>query len=153
MKFDSELIKELMEAMELHQIKRLFLKKEECELELEKAGIESAVLPVSTAFAPQTFAQPVQTAPHQAAVPTENETTLSVTSPFVGTFYSAPSPQDSPYVQEGDQIDEESVVCIVEAMKVMNEVKSGVKGRVKKVLCKNGDPVEFGSEILIVEPT
>lgn len=153
MKFDSELIKELMEAMEQHEIKRLFLKKDDCELELEKAGVESAVLPVSTAFSPQTFEQPMPVTSQQAATPASNDTTLSVTSPFVGTFYSAPSPQDSPYVQEGDQIDEETVVCIVEAMKVMNEVKAGVKGRVKKVLCKNGDPLEFGSEILIVEPS
>jgi acetyl-CoA carboxylase biotin carboxyl carrier protein len=151
MKFDKELIQELMEAMGEHHVKRIYLKNNDEEIEIEKVGNE---LPV--AFSPSlTHVAPLQASAPSASVPDAPapSTDLAVTSPFVGTFYSSPSPQDPVFVKEGDMVDEESVVCIVEAMKVMNEVKSGVKGRVSKVLLKNGDPVEFGTEILLVDPT
>ncbi len=73
-----------------------------------------------------------------------------VTSPMVGTYYSSPSPDDAPFVKVGDRIDENTVVCIIEAMKVMNEVKSGVKGVVAEILPESGHPVEFGSKIIRV---
>ena len=74
-----------------------------------------------------------------------------ITSPMVGTFYSSPSPEDPPFVKVGDVVDEESVVCIVEAMKVMNEVKAGVKGTVVEILMEDSNLVEFGSKIFRVE--
>lgn len=74
-----------------------------------------------------------------------------VKSPIVGTFYVASSPDVDPFIQAGDQVDEDTVVCIVEAMKVMNEVKAGVKGRVAEVLVANGQPVEFGTKLIRVE--
>ena len=70
-----------------------------------------------------------------------------VDSPMVGTFYSAPSPDDPPYVKVGDEVDENTVVCIIEAMKVMNEVKAGKKGKIAEVLLDNSDAVEFGTHI------
>lgn len=70
-----------------------------------------------------------------------------VKSPMVGTFYSSPSPDDPPFVKVGDSINENTVVCIVEAMKVMNEIKAGVSGTVEEVLVENGHPVEFGTTL------
>jgi acetyl-CoA carboxylase biotin carboxyl carrier protein len=152
MKFDKELIQELMEAMGEHQVKRIFLKNKDEEIEIEKEGAEMPIgfAPSFTAAAPHAVPASASQAPAAESAPS---TDLPITSPFVGTFYAASSPQDDPFVKEGDHVDEESVVCIVEAMKVMNEVKAGVKGRVTKVLLKNGDPVEFGTEILHVDPS
>jgi len=75
-----------------------------------------------------------------------------ITSPMVGTFYNAPSPKDTPYVQEGDTIQPGDRVGIVEAMKMMNELESEISGRITKILVKNGQPVEYGQPLMIVEP-
>lgn len=75
-----------------------------------------------------------------------------VTSPMVGTYYSAPSPDDPPFVKVGDKITKDTVVCIVEAMKVMNEVKAGIAGTVAEILPESGHPVEFGTKLLRVIP-
>ncbi len=70
-----------------------------------------------------------------------------VTSPMVGTFYSSPGPDEPHFIQVGDKITKDTVVCIIEAMKVMNEVKSGVEGVVSAILVENGHPVEFGTKL------
>ena len=70
---------------------------------------------------------------------------------MVGTFYTAAGPESDPFVKEGDHIDENTVVCIVEAMKVMNEVKAGVKGVVRELLIEDGHPVEYGSKLIRIE--
>ena len=74
-----------------------------------------------------------------------------VVSPMVGTFYRAPSPDSAPYVKEGQEVAEESVVCIIEAMKVMNEIKAEVKGVVTEVLVENGAAVQFGQPLFRVK--
>jgi acetyl-CoA carboxylase biotin carboxyl carrier protein len=75
-----------------------------------------------------------------------------IESPMVGTFYRAPAPGAEPYVKEGDLIQKGTVVCIVEAMKLMNEIESEVGGRIVKVLAENGRPVEFGQPLFLVDP-
>src|SRR5579872_4527981 len=70
-----------------------------------------------------------------------------ITSPMVGTYYSAPSPDDPQFIKVGDRVDENTVVCIIEAMKVMNEVKAGMSGIVAEICIENGHPVEFGTKI------
>lgn len=75
-----------------------------------------------------------------------------ITAPMVGTFYTAPSPKDAAYVQEGDVIQPGDRVGIVEAMKMMNEIESEIGGRVARILVKNGQPVEYGQPLMIVEP-
>ena len=72
-------------------------------------------------------------------------------SPMVGTFYRSPSPDSEPFVVEGTQIDDESVVCIIEAMKVMNEIKAETRGVVTEILVENGEPVEFGQPLFLVK--
>jgi acetyl-CoA carboxylase biotin carboxyl carrier protein len=77
---------------------------------------------------------------------------LAITSPMVGTFYASPSPKDAAYIAEGDEVQPGDVVGIVEAMKIMNEIESEVAGRVIRVLVTNGQPVEYGQPLMIVEP-
>ena len=73
-------------------------------------------------------------------------------SPMVGTFYRAPSPGAKPFVEEGDIINPGDVVCIIEAMKLMNEIKAEVKGEIIKILVENGEPVEFGQPLFLIRP-
>jgi acetyl-CoA carboxylase biotin carboxyl carrier protein len=77
---------------------------------------------------------------------------VTVEAPMVGTFYRAPSPDAEPYVREGDSIKEGQVLCIIEAMKLMNEIESKVSGRVIRVLAENGQPVEYGQPLFLIEP-
>ncbi len=76
-----------------------------------------------------------------------------ITSPMVGTFYRAPSPGADPFSDVGTTIDEESVVCIIEAMKVMNEIKAEMRGQIVEILVENGEPVEFGQPLFLVKPS
>jgi len=94
------------------------------------------------AASPTTPAEAPETIPHGQPI----------TSPMVGTFYGSPSPKDPPYVQEGDTIQPGDRVGIVEAMKMMNEIEAEIGGRVARMLVKNGQPVEYGQPLMIIEP-
>jgi acetyl-CoA carboxylase biotin carboxyl carrier protein len=108
--------------------------------ELASAGTVPVLPPVAVASAP------VGTPP----IPVTNE--IEVKSPMIGTFYRAPSPEAASYVEIGAEINPESVVCIIEAMKVMNEIKAEVKGVITQVLVENAKPVEFGQPLFKVRP-
>ncbi len=75
-----------------------------------------------------------------------------IVSPIVGTFYASASPDSPPYVKIGQVVDKEDVVCIIEAMKVMNEIKADIKGKIIDVLVEDGEPVEFGQPLFLIEP-
>jgi acetyl-CoA carboxylase biotin carboxyl carrier protein len=77
---------------------------------------------------------------------------VPIVSPMVGTYYAAPSPESAPYVRQGDRINKGQVVCIVEAMKLMNEIESEVSGTIVRVLVENAQPVEYGQELFQVQP-
>lgn len=77
---------------------------------------------------------------------------VEVRAPIVGTFYRAPAPDAPPYVEEGDRVEKGQVLCIIEAMKLMNEIESEVSGIVKKILVKNGEPVEYGQPLFLIQP-
>ncbi len=77
---------------------------------------------------------------------------MPVESPMVGTFYRAPAPGADPYVKEGDLVQKGTVICIIEAMKLMNEIEAEVKGRIARILVENGQPVEFGQTLFLIEP-
>ena len=106
-----------------------------------------------------TVAAPVAAAP--AAVPTAQETVSAdtdaalkgkaVTSPMVGTFYASPSPEAEPFVEVGSEVKEGDIVCIIEAMKLMNEIKSEHSGKVTQICVKNGDPIEYGQVLMYLE--
>ena len=93
----------------------------------------------------------VVTGPVAAAMETAG--LVPIESPMVGTFYRAPAPGADPYVKEGDLIQKGTVVCIVEAMKLMNEIESEVGGRIVKIVVENGKPVEFGQTLFLVDPS
>ena len=78
--------------------------------------------------------------------------TLEIKAPMVGTFYRAPSPDAPPYVEVGQMVEPGQVICVIEAMKLMNEIKSEIKGKVLEVLVDNSEPVEFGQSMFLIEP-
>ena len=150
-------IKDLMAAMGRCEMKKLRIKRKDFELELERevayderpatvVTIPQGVahMPIHAVRPPEVAAPPLT--PTAAAIEAEAPGTF-VTAPMVGTFYASSSPDADAFVKVGDKIDENSVVCIIEAMKVMNEVKSGVTGTISKILVENGQPVEFGSKM------
>jgi len=108
------------------------------------AAMPTAPAPVPPSPAPM----PAPAAP----APAESDANLHIiTSPMVGTFYRAPSPESKPYVEVGSEVDENTVICIVEAMKLMNEIKAEVKGVIKKILVENAQAVEYGQPLFQVE--
>ena len=109
-----------------------------------------AVLPVG-AGVPLTVA-PSAPAPVAPTAPTTASTLPSINSPMVGTFYSSPAPDAPPYVEVGAMVNAETVVCIIEAMKVMNEIKAEMSGTIVEVLAESGKPVEFGKPLFRIKP-
>ena len=103
--------------------------------------------PVAAAPAPAAPAPAAETAP-----PAESEEEgYEVSAPMVGTYYSAPSPGAAPYVQVGDRISEGDTLCIIEAMKMMNQIEADVSGVVKSIRCQNGEPVEYGQTMFVID--
>jgi acetyl-CoA carboxylase biotin carboxyl carrier protein len=87
----------------------------------------------------------------QVVAPVSNE--VEIKSPMIGTFYRAPSPESAAYIEVGSEVNPETVVCIIEAMKVMNEIKGEVKGVITQVMVENAKPVEFGQPLFKVRPS
>ena len=109
----------------------------------------NVVVQTTTDTAPKNTPAPVT---QQTPEETRPANTVAIKSPIVGTFYRAPSPDASAYVEIGDIVKPGQVVCIVEAMKLMNEIESDVSGKIVKILVKNEDPVEYNQELFLVEP-
>lgn len=147
MKIDE--IKEIVDLLEKSSLNKLRLKKDDFELLLEKS---SAPLPMFSPQLPIPESLPSPVGKSAEEKITEKSNDYFITSPMVGTFYSTPAPNDPPFVKVGDIVDKGTVICIIEAMKVMNEVKAGVKGRIKELLCKATQPVEFGTKLFRIEP-
>jgi acetyl-CoA carboxylase biotin carboxyl carrier protein len=129
------------------------------EIEVDRGG-ERVRLRRDAAPAPSVAAAAVPVPALPATLPTPDvgvredrrEHLVTVEAPMVGTFYRAASPDAEPYVREGDAIKEGQVLCIIEAMKLMNEIESKVAGRVIRVLAENGQPVEYGQPLFLIEP-
>jgi acetyl-CoA carboxylase biotin carboxyl carrier protein len=129
------------------------------EIEVESAGTRLRVQRAGTPVAPLVHAVP---APMISAAPTTVEPAvvadvaapagITVEAPMVGTFYRASSPTAEPFVREGDVVKEGQVLCIIEAMKLMNEIESKAAGRIVKILVENGQPVEYGQPLFLLEP-
>ncbi|MFP4458078.1 MAG: acetyl-CoA carboxylase biotin carboxyl carrier protein [Candidatus Zixiibacteriota bacterium] len=82
----------------------------------------------------------------------EDNNYIEITAPIVGTLYRKPSPDDEPYIVVGDMVEKGKVVCLIEAMKIFNEIKSEVSGKIVKVLVEDGEPVEYGHTLFLVDP-
>jgi acetyl-CoA carboxylase biotin carboxyl carrier protein len=125
-----------------------------------QAEAAPAAPPTAAESAPQPTAPPVPdappaptaAAPEAEAAPAEEDNLHSISSPIVGTFYRAPNPDADPYVKVGDFVEPGQTLCIVEAMKLMNEIESDVSGTVVRVLSENAQPVEYGENLFLVRP-
>ncbi len=148
---DLDKIKELIELVEESGIDELELSNRGETIRISKGGGAVARQPVHLPPAPVAEAPgAAPVAPQPAARP---EGLKEVTSPMVGTFYRAPSPESDPYVRVGDRVEAGNVLCIVEAMKLMNEIEAEFSGVVREILVENAQPVEFGQPLFLLEPT
>jgi len=157
MKLDK--IKELVQLMKDNDLTELEIVDGETKIALKRgvAPVVPQVIALSGALGSNGINPGLPVTPGAASPTIEAETAeahnyLEIVSPLVGTYYTAPSPSADPFIEVGSKVDEESVVCIIEAMKVMNEIKSGVKGTIKEMLVDSGSAVEFGQPLFLVEP-
>lgn len=124
------------------------------EIELEKEGLKIRLKKGSGGVVEETAvsAEPASARPSkEAPKPPPAAAKTAVKSPMVGTFYAAPAPDAPPFVQAGSAVEVGQVVCVIEAMKLMNEIKSEVRGKIAEILVHNGDPVEFGQPLFLLE--
>ena len=159
---DIRKLKELVRLMVANDLTEIDLRDSEEQVTLQRPSPNAAPQVVQAA-APQPTAAPapaISTAPAAAAAAVEaapevDDTAglVPIASPMVGTFYSAATPDAAPFMSVGDAVDAESVVCIVEAMKIFNEIKAECKGTITKILVANGDAVEFGQDLFLVKPS
>ena len=145
-KVDLEEIKKVSEMMREEGLQKVSVKHETgFELTVEREGSGHVAAPVHHAPA-----APAPAASHKEAAPAAESGTV-VTSPMVGIFYASPSPDDPPFAKVGDSVGADTVLCIIEAMKVMNEVKAGCSGVIKEIYIDNGHPVEYGTKLFRIE--
>jgi acetyl-CoA carboxylase biotin carboxyl carrier protein len=139
----------------LDQVVELAVRHNLAEIEVEVAGTRIRVVRehAPAAGGVRADAGPVPALPQPVTERTESTAHLvAVEAPMVGTFYRAPKPDAPPFVAEGDVVKEGQVLCIVEAMKLMNEIEAKAPGRVVKVMVENGQPVEFGQSLFLMDP-
>lgn len=141
-------IKEMISLMNEHGLSELELEREGLKIKLKKHS--SGKIETITERLVQAPPLKKESAPKEVEEKFKN--TIEIKAPMVGTFYSAPSPEAPAYVEIGSKIEPGQVICIIEAMKLMNEIKAEVKGKVVEILAENGNPVEFGQTLFLVEP-
>ena len=142
-------IKELIALMKRNDLSVFKLEKEGIKITLKKGNDFQPVIS-SSAAAP--YAAPLAAPVASAPAPASMEKLPEITSPMVGTFYSAASPEAPAFTKVGQQVDENTVVCIIEAMKVMNEIKAEAKGTIVEIVAENGKPVQFGQALFRIKP-
>jgi acetyl-CoA carboxylase biotin carboxyl carrier protein len=154
-------LKELIEFLIEKDIAEFELERGDVKVKIKRAGEQTVVhahgeprffaVPAAPAAVPELGAVPVAPPPPAAAPPPE-EGLQTVKSPIVGTFYEAPSPGAPPFVKPGDTVELGQVLCIVEAMKLLNEIESDVAGEIVKKLAVNGQAIEYGQELFVIRP-
>lgn len=151
-------IKELIKLVDESSLQELEIQNEGSKLFIRKPGKSETVYVASPAAQqPLIASQPAPQAPQEAAASTsavkpDTAHLHTIVSPMVGTFYSAPSPEAPSYVSHGSRVKEDTIVCIVEAMKLMNEITAEISGEIVEVLVENGQLVEFGQPLFKVNP-
>ena len=155
---DLKEIRALLKLVEESDIEELEVERQGQRVRIRRRG-ENATPVLATPSSPPL--SPVPAAPPAlhaspaaapAAPPARAENLVTIESPMVGTFYRAPAPGAEPYVKEGQVVEKGSVLCIIEAMKLMNEIEAEVKGRIASVLVENAQPVEYAQPLFLVEP-
>lgn len=159
-------LKSILQALQEHEVAELTLETPDYKLTVKRGGeVQYVAAPAPVVVQPQALSasspSPVQTpAETPAPAPTpkpeapkeDTSRYVEVKAPIVGTFYRAPSPEAEPFVKEGDLVKKGQVLCIIEAMKLMNEIESEVSGVVRKILVSNGEPIEYGQVLFLIEP-
>ncbi|HKD37787.1 MAG TPA: acetyl-CoA carboxylase biotin carboxyl carrier protein [Pirellulales bacterium] len=149
--FDVKKVRRFVELMKEHDLAEIDLRQGDQRIRLRRGG--EPLLTAGGAFVPAVaMAQGPSAVPPAAGQPAVDDQSLQVVkSPMVGTFYSAANPESPPFVKVGDHVGPETVVCIIEAMKVFNEIQAEMAGQVAAVLVENGQPVEFGQPLFKID--
>ena len=147
-------IEEIVRLMEKHGLTEISIEEEGVKFHLKK-GLHGAIEKSIEAVREGPPAHILSSSGAQGAVGTkkEKQNLIEIKAPMVGTFYRSSSPDAKPFVDIGASVKENDVLCIIEAMKLMNEIKSEVKGKIVDVLVENAEPVEFGQVLFLVEPS
>ncbi len=145
-------IKEMINLMNENGLSELEVEKDDMRIRLKKTatGIEGFSLPVAYPPALSPAGMKEQSLP--AIEEKSTIKTVEIKSPMVGTFYRAPNPEAPPYAEVGQVIEPGQVICIIEAMKLMNEIKSEIRGKILEILVDNAEPVEFGQSLFLIDP-
>ncbi len=136
---DAQEIRQLIEVFERSSLSELVLERGGARLTLKREGARTATSLVTAA---------ANTPP----APPATTDGYTIRSPLVGTFYRRPAPTEEPYVEVGDRVEKGDTVCVIEAMKVMNEIKTEQAGTVEKILSEDGKPVEYGQPLMVIRP-
>lgn len=147
---DLKNIKKLIELLEQSQISELIVEDEGVKVSLKK-HLSAPEVKVTQVPIPHTVTPAAETPPATEKKTGPEAGLTPVISPIVGTFYRAPSPDTPPYVEVGDHIKPGQPVCIIEAMKMFNEIEAEISGRVVKILAGNGEAVEYGQVLMLIE--
>ena len=152
-------IKAIIDLMKKNSISEFELERQEFKIKLKRGNMSGGEDLPGQVYMPQVSALPAPVALSSSvvsnAVPVAPvpSTDIEIKSPMIGTFYRSPSPEAGSYIEIGMEVTPETVVCIIEAMKVMNEIKAEVKGVITQIVVENGKPVEFGQPMFKVRPT
>ncbi|MCY7334402.1 MAG: acetyl-CoA carboxylase biotin carboxyl carrier protein [Pseudanabaena sp. CAN_BIN31] len=160
MEFSLEQVHELVKILNQTDITELTLESGDVRLSIRKS--ETRVVSVAPPSLPVSYAAPSPVAIEQTTSPVAHHTNtiadslpakklIEITSPMVGTFYRSPSPDDAPFVEIGDTIKKGNAVCIIEAMKLMNEIESEASGKIVEILVESSQPVEYGQVLMRIE--
>lgn len=145
--FDVARIRQIIELMEQHELVEVDLQEGEEKIKLKRGGA------VQMVAAPVAAAPAAAPAPAATAAPVDNTAgTVTINAPMVGTFYAKANPESPPFVKVGDRVNADTVVCIVEAMKVFNEIPAECSGTIVEVLVNDQQPVDFGKPMFRVQP-
>ena len=152
---DIRKLKELVRLMVANELTEIDLRDTEEQVTIHRPSAYSAPQVTQAPAAPPVASPPPAVAAPGAAASEADDTAglVAISSPMVGTFYSAATPDADPFVKSGDSVGEDTLVCLVEAMKIFNEIKAECSGTIQKVLVSNGDAVEFGQDLFLVKPS
>ena len=146
-------IKEMITLMNDNGLVELEVEKDGMRIRLKKTSSETAGYSGPVLIERESMmASSKPQSPPVESIPVSTVKTVEIKAPMVGTFYRAPSPEAPPYAEIGQVIESGQVICIIEAMKLMNEIKSEIKGKIIDILVDNAEPVEFGQPIFLIEP-
>ena len=147
-------VQDLIELLKRNNLAEIEIERQGVRIRLRRDMGPATVVTTSQAMEPVTVVQdaPLRKEATPESQPIDTTGMVTITSPIVGTFYRSPSPDADPYVEEGDVVKKGQVLCIVEAMKLMNEIESEVDGKILKILAESTKPVEFAQPLFLIDP-